>query len=296
MTLDTLLAATEGLVAPSISALVWVDGVEVYARNPDRVYDLASLTKPLATAEIALDLVARGLLDLDGGHPLLPPGVSIRHLMQHASGWPAWRPFHASATSRADLVAQVLAEPLAHPPGTVHTYSDLGFIALGAVIEAVTGARLDTLARGPLRWGDPAAEPTDGRRGGAVNDLNARRMDGIAPHAGLYGTAREVVETARRWLDATLLPADLVARAFTERGPGTHALGWDTPSPGGQSTAGPRPPADAIGHLGYTGTALWASPRARRVAVLLTNRVAFTTDPAPIRLLRQQFFGLAWDV
>ena len=174
MNLDTLLDGTEGLVAPSISALIQVDGVDRYVRHPDRVYDLASLTKPLATAEVTLDLIARGLLELDRGHPLLPPGVTVRHLLQHASGWPAWRPFHAAAPSRSGVVARVLAEPLEHPPGAVHTYSDLGFIALGAVIEAVTGVRLDGLSRGPLRWGDPTAEPTDGRRGGPVHDLNAQ--------------------------------------------------------------------------------------------------------------------------
>jgi serine-type D-Ala-D-Ala carboxypeptidase len=292
--LQVQLGAAEGVVAPSVSALVWRDGVEVHAHHADRVYDLASLTKPLGAVEIALALVARGRLDVERGHPLLPPGVTIRHLLQHASGWPAWKPFHAVATSRADLVARVLAEPLVAAPGAVHVYSDLGFIALGAVIEAETGERLDALVRGPLRWGDPSSEPTDGSRGGPVHDQNARAMGGIAPHAGLYGSAREVLVAARRWLDASVLPAELVTRAFTERGPGTHTLGWDTPSPGGASTAGPNPPPDAVGHLGFTGTSIWVSPAERLVSILLTNRVATGPDLAPIRALRQAFHAWAW--
>jgi CubicO group peptidase (beta-lactamase class C family) len=249
------------------------------------VYDLASLTKVLGTTPVALDLVGRGALALDAGHPLLPPGVHVRHLLQHTSGWPAWRPFHAVATSREDLVSRVLAEPLVAAPGTTHLYSDLGFVALGAVIEAVTGSRLDALVPGPLRWGDPASEPTDDGRGGPVHDRNARAMEGVAPHAGLFGTAREVV------VSALAQPSD---QRFTTRGPGTHALGWDTPSPGGVSTAGDDPPPDAVGHLGYTGTSVWMSPRERVVAVLLTNRVAISEDPAPIRALRRAFHAWAW--
>ena len=292
----TLLRDAEGTVAPSVSAVVWEDGRELLVRRPDRVYDLASLTKPLGTAELALRLVAEGRLSLDAGHALLPAGVTVRHLLQHAAGWPAWRPLHEGARDRAEVVARALAEPRVAAPGAVHTYSDLGFLALGAVIEAVAGRRLDALVPGPLRWGDRRSEPTDGARGGPVNDLNARAMDGVAPHAGLYGSARDVVACVVRWLDAAVLPAALVHRAFTERGPGTHALGWDTPSPGGQSTAGPRPPPDAVGHLGYTGTSVWLSPARRRVAVLLTNRVAYGVDPLPIRGLRQRWHQEAWEL
>lgn len=282
-------------MAPSVSAVVWEDGRERYVRRPDRVYDLASLTKPLGTAEVALGLVAAGRLGLDDPHPLLPPGVNVRLLLQHGAGWPAWRPLHEGARDRAEVVARALASPLEHPPGTVHTYSDLGFLALGAVIEAVTGRRLDALVPGPLRWGDRRSEPTDGARGGPVNDLNARAMGGVAPHAGLYGSARDVVACVVRWLDAAVLPPELVRRAFTDRGLGTHVLGWDTPSPGGQSTAGASPPSDTVGHLGYTGTSVWLSPSRRRVAVLLTNRVAYGADPLPIRGLRQRWHQEAWE-
>lgn len=298
--LTRLLDEAEGVVAPSISAVVVDGGRVTWERAPERVYDLASLTKPLCTAEVALRLVAAGRLALDAGHPLLPPGVTIRHLLQHASGWKAWEGFHVRCADRAAILAAVLATPLDHAPGTVHTYSDLGFLALGAVLEAVGGARLDAQWVGPLRWGDPRSESTGEGRGGAVHDPNARAMGGIAPHAGLFGTAREVAEVAARWLPGAALSTEigppLVARALVERGPGTHALGWDTPSPGGVSTAGAAPPDDAVGHLGFTGTSLWISPSRGRVAVLLTNRVAFGPDLSAIRALRRAFHQAAWDL
>lgn len=288
--IDRLLAEAEGRVAPAVSAGVWVNGRRVYARAPERVYDLASLTKVLCTTELAL----RAFPALDRGHALLPPGVTLRHLLQHASGWPAWQPYFEVATSRRDLVHRVLATPPVAAPGSRHVYSDLGFIALGAVLEAEAGARLDALWRGPLRWGDPRAEPTGSPAPGVVHDENARRMDGVAPHAGLFGTVDEVAAVVHGWLDGSRVDAESARRAFTERGPGTHALGWDTPSPGGVSTAGSHPPADAVGHLGFTGTSAWLSPARGVVAVLLTNRVALTTDRGPINGLRRAFYDAVW--
>jgi CubicO group peptidase (beta-lactamase class C family) len=289
--LDALLTEAEGRVAPAISAAILVDGREVYAFRPDRVFDLASLTKPLCTAEVAMRMLAEGRIALDAGHPLLPAGVTIRHLLQHASGWPAWLPLYEKG-GRSDVIAAALAEPLVAAPGAVHCYSDIGFLGLGAVLEAVGGARIDALWRGSLPWSHAASEPTDGGRGGPVNDQNARAMGGIAPHAGLFGDARAVAAAAHRWLTGEIPWAE---RAFSERGPGTHALGWDTPSPGGASSAGPNPPADAVGHLGFTGTSVWMSPSRRIVAVLLTNRVALGSDLTGIRALRPAFHQRAWD-
>ncbi len=296
--IDALLDAAQGVVATSISALV-VEGDRVrYARAPERVYDLASLTKPLCTAEVAMRAVSEGRLALEAGHRLLPPGVTVRHLLHHASGWPAHRRFFEAHHDRESVVAAALAEPLVNAPGAVHTYSDVGFLALGAVLEDVGGSRIDALLRAgwsdhPFTWGHPNSEPTDGGRGGPVNDENARAMDGIAPHAGLYGTAEHVVAAGRRWLEGRV---PLTERAFRERGPGSHALGWDTAAQDGTSTAGAAPPPDTVGHLGFTGTSVWMSPSRGRIAVLLTNRVHVSMDPAPIRALRRAFHGAAWEL
>jgi len=298
--LEALLADAEGRVAPSVSALV-VDlsrDAPLLVRAPERIYDLASLTKVLCTTEVAMRAAASGVCPLDAGHALLPPGVTVRHLLQHASGWSAHRRFFETCGTREAVVAAALSEPLEAAPGARHVYSDIGFLALGAVLEAQGGARIDTLFHAtwpetPFTWGHPSSEPTDGDRGGPVNDENARAMGGVAPHAGLFGTVFGVVEAARRWLEGNVPEA---ARAFTESGPGSHALGWDTAAQDGRSTAGAAPPADTVGHLGYTGTSLWMSPSRGRVAVLLTNRVHAGADLAGIRALRQAFHGACWEL
>jgi CubicO group peptidase (beta-lactamase class C family) len=118
-------------------------------------------------------------------------------------------------------------------------------------------------------------------------------MGGVASHAGLFGTALQVAEAGRRWISGDV---PLATEAFTSRGPGTHALGWDTPNPDGTSTSGGEPPPDAVGHTGYTGTSIWMSPSRGRVAVLLTNRVAYTLDIVPIRGLRRAFHQAAWSL
>lgn len=296
MNLAPLLDAAVGVVAPAVSAGVWRAGAEVFAYEPDRVYDLASLTKVLCTAELAMRAVDAGALALDAGHALLPDGVTVRHLLQHAAGYPAWRPLW-DTPSRAEALRLARTTPLTTSPGLVHTYSDLGFCALGSVLEEVLGARLDGLWRGPLRWGDPRAEPTwcAERRAelrGTVHDRNASAMEGVAPHAGLFGTAREVAAVVGRWMDGTV---PLAARAFEERGPGSHALGWDTASTDGASSAGPRPPPGLVGHLGFTGTAVWIDPRRELFAVLLTNRVHLRGDAALVRELRRTWFQAVWD-
>ncbi len=278
------------MVAPSLSAAVWHDGRELFTHNPARVYDLASLTKVLATTEVVLRAVESGRLDLDGGHPLLPPNVTIAQLLSHSAGMLWWKDLSALRT-RAAVLQAALAEPLVTAPGLTHVYSDLSFLSLGAVIEAVMGARMDALWHGPLRWGDALAEPTENGLRGVVHDDNARCMGGVAPHAGLFGNARQVLAVATRWLRAGV---PLSQTAFTRRGAGSHVLGWDTPS-GEASSAGPRPPADAVGHTGFTGTSVWMSPSRRIIAVLLTNRVAFGRDAARIRSLRHEWHQCVWD-
>lgn len=293
--LDEALAGAAA-VAPDVSAVVWKAGAEVYARLPDRVYDLASLTKPLCTTEVALTAVDAGALTLQGGHPSLPAGVSIGHLLQHAAGYPAWQALWEHA-DRADVLKRAIATPRQSAPGSASVYSDLGFLALGAALEAVGGARLDELWEGPLRWGDPSAAPTfcEERKAeivGTVHDRNAAAMGGVAPHAGLFGSAREVARAANRWMIGDVPMAYV---AFARRGPGSHVLGWDTPNADGTSSAGPRPPVGAFGHLGFTGTALWMVPSRGVVAVLLTNRVHARNGVEPIRALRRAFFQAAWD-
>lgn len=292
-----LLEAARGVVAPSLSAVVLRRGEPVFVHEPDRVYDLASLTKVLATTELVLRAADRGALPLDAGHALWPVGVTTRLLLQHSAGCLWWRELWHDG-GREAIYAAAREEPLVTTPGSCHTYSDLGFLCLGAALEAAGGATVDRLlARDAeevarrLSWGHAGAEPTEGGLVGVVHDDNARAMGGVAPHAGLFGSAPDVAAVAQRWLDGAV---PLAERAFTDRGAGSHALGWDTPS-GDMSSAGPRPPTDAVGHTGFTGTSVWMSPGQGLVAVLLTNRVAYGRDPVAIRGLRHQWHQAVWD-
>jgi CubicO group peptidase (beta-lactamase class C family) len=189
------------------------------------------------------------------------------------------------------VISAAVSTPLAYEPGAAHTYSDLGFLTLLAVLEATGGARIDALLQelvlGPagltdLRWGWPGAAATEDCpvRGrvveGEVHDLNAFSMGGVSSHAGLFGTARSVARAGDAVLDAVQgrrddLPGRALARFWSSRGRGSHACGWDTVSL--PSSTGAYWPSDGIGHLGYTGTSLWIAPRQRVVVALLTNRV-----------------------
>lgn len=291
------LVEATGVVAPSVSACVWVDGQEVFAYEADKIFDLASLTKVLCTTEVTLRLVAAGQLALDGHHPLWPRGVTTRMLLQHTAGCLWWKEFSALSPRKAIFEA-ALAEPLVSLPGATHTYSDLGFLCLGAAIEAIMGEPIDRIwlrwngaEKQGFSWGNTQAAPTGEGPTGVVNDANARAMGGVAPHAGLFANARSTARLVQQWLDGQV---PLAKEAFLERGVGSHALGWDTPS-GAMSTAGPRPPIDAVGHTGFTGTSIWMSPARRIVAVLLTNRVAFGRDPVAIRELRRVWHQAVWD-
>jgi len=316
------------------------------------VWDLASLTKPLVTVALTLVLVDRGLLRLDDPVVSLLPSfgvgddprrqaVTLRHLLHHDSGLPAHRRYFETFSNsfankdsdasrdqpRPRMFAAALGEPLERDPGAVSVYSDLGFLVLGALLESVTGERIDRLARrllfDPLEvseaWFVDAAEAEAGLarnsrlplervaatglcswRGrvihGVVQDENAYAMGGIASHAGLFATTRAVHALALEWALAArdqgrVLCGPLVRHAW-DRASGqarsTWALGWDTPS-ANASSAGVRVSDQALGHLGYTGTSVWIDRRRCAQVVLLTNRVASDRTGDGIRALRPRF-------
>ncbi len=290
------------------------------------VYDLASLTKVVGLTTAAMLLVADGRLDLDAPvQRYLPefagPGkdqVTVRHLLLHASGLPAWRPLYQEAADAGTARALADTTPLEAPPGTHYAYSDLGAIVLTQIVEGLTGRRLDSLlaeqlftplAMSRTRFLPPAdwlpfIAPTerDPWRGrvlrGEVHDENAARLGGVSGHAGLFSNAPDLARFAFWLLDAYHgrlppgarpgLPAAVV-RAFLRRAnepPGsTRALGWDTPSPEGGSGGHCLSPT-SIGHTGFTGTSIWIDPARDLVIILLTNRVHPTRENQLIREVR----------
>jgi CubicO group peptidase (beta-lactamase class C family) len=308
------------------------DAQVVPQRRPlreDDLFDVASLTKVMATGSLAALLYDRGALDLEAPVARWLPqlgddkaGITVRHLLAHASGLPAWRPLHARATGPHEVLAAALAEPLEAPPGTRVVYSDLGFIVLGAVIEDIAGAPLDVLfdervAR-PLGLHDSfflseeAAPRWRGRsfvaarktpeRGvicGAVDDDNAFVMGGVAGHAGLFSTAADVAHFGRAWLEALAGRSSWLSEQAAQRfaakdtTPGsTRALAWDTPS-GATPAIGHRLGRGlhgAIGHLGFTGCSLWLERDREIACALLTNHVhPDGADRARIQAARVRF-------
>lgn len=272
--------------------------------RPGQVWDVASLTKVLATASICAVLVDRGELDLDaplvGLLPGAPEAVTPRMCLSHASGFPAWRRLFdlveaeglvwGTAATRQRLLERCWTTPLEAEPGRRHRYSDIGMLALCAYLEQCCGARIDVLWQRlvgdptgiDLRWGWPGAAATElcPLRGrvvvGEVHDLNAAVLGGVASHAGLFGSASSVSAlgvAALRGFHGDSWISKSTTRAFwSHEGPGSHHLGWDGVSPGG-SSAGHRWPLDGVGHLGFTGCSLWLAPQQGVAVAVLANRV-----------------------
>ncbi len=299
---------------------------------PATIFDLASLTKVIATTTIAMRLVDAGALRLDDAvldHVLEWQGedrrrVTVADLLEHASGLPGYRPYYRTLSGPAAVVAAVCGEPLAYAPRTSTIYSDLGFILLGRILEITGGAPLDAqFARwwtecfpgvaGPVYAVSPLERvrvaPTEydpWRRRllqGEVHDENAHALGGVAPHAGLFGTIASVGAFAR-WMLALLREsprgaagiAAATAHRFARRStvPGSsRALGWDTMLP--TSSCGRRFSPAAIGHTGFTGTSLWLDPALDRYAVLLTNRVHPTRANEAIQGIRAAFHDAVLD-
>ena len=275
------------------------------AASMDTVFDLASLTKVIATTTLAMRAVDAGRIDLDAplrerlplwrGDDRAP--VTPADLLAHAAGLTAHLPFYRDHRGRADYEAAICTLPLEYAPRSASLYSDLGFILLGFLLEDACGSAIDAqfAARaahhgwGDLRFRPPRAwrartAPTeqDPWRGrllvGEVHDENAWALGGVAGHAGLFGSARAVGRFARTVAAGFRRRATLAAQAtfdrFTTRTsvPGSsRALGWDTMLP--TSSCGRRMSARAIGHTGFTGTSLWIDPEADAYVALLTNRV-----------------------
>ena len=295
----------------------------------ETVFDLASLTKVLATTTIALILHARDGLDLETRVETLVPewsaadrrDVTLRDLLEHSSGLPAYRTYFHDIRGRAGYTAAIAAEALEYAPRTRSLYSDLGFIVLGFALEAFARRTLDqqfdawraaSQIRGPLQFLPPrdwlartAATEHDPWRGrvlqGEVHDENAAALGGVAAHAGLFGTSPAVGEAARWWLQVLRGGDDAIAgvtaglaQRFARRSavPGSsRALGWDTMLP--TSSCGTLMSRQAIGHTGFTGTSLWIDPERDLYFVLLTNRVHPTRNNDAIQQVRRAFHDAA---
>jgi len=286
-------------------------------RLPDRgpavdentLFDLASVSKPMATVSIAMVLVAQKcVLDLDAPvRRYLPDAAttgSVRQLLGHSAGCAAHVEFfrrlrvERHADPRAVLVDRAQRE-LASPPGVAAVYSDLGFIQLGAVLERAGKRPLEDMFRAfvvePLQLTTARYAPTPienavatelddrGLVCGLVHDENCYFGGRVAGHAGVFANIGDVATWASALVATAngesrgLFTPEVVNRFVTDTplAGASWRLGWDTPSSTpGVSQAGDRwPRANAVGHTGYTGTSVWLDLANRRWVVLLTNRV-----------------------
>jgi len=279
------------------------------------IYDLASLTKVVATTTAVMILVDEGRIHLDAPiRRYLPEWsgegerakITVRNLLLHDSGLPAFAPLWRNARGQGAFLARIAATPLAAPPGERTVYSDFGAILLGLIVERVSGQTLDSFVEervfGPLGMRETGFRPLewrdqDGRSvadriapteidtvfrmthvHGVVHDENAFALGGVAGHAGLFSSARDLGKFAAMLLaggrrgDTRVVETSTI-ETFTQRqsDASSRALGWDTPS--GQSSAGNWFSARSFGHTGFTGTSMWMDPERDVFVVLLTNRV-----------------------
>jgi CubicO group peptidase (beta-lactamase class C family) len=280
------------------------------------VYDLASLTKVVATTTAAMVLYDEGRLDLDAPVQRYLPAfagpdkdrVTVRHLLTHHGGLAAGMQLWRTAQSPAEAKAQVLARPLVCAPGRCYLYSDLGADVLGWVLEAVSGESLDrfvaTRVFAPLGMHDtffrpsadllPRIAPTEVAppRGypvrGEVHDENAFALGGVAGHAGLFSTAADLSVFAQMMLNegefgGVRIVRPETVRLFTRRAQGPRTLGWEVAN--GEHGAGDLLSRSAYGHIGFTGTSLWIDPDRQMFVVLLTNRVHAARARRPARVI-----------
>ncbi len=290
---------------------------EAFGTAMDTLFDLSSLTKVIATTTALMRKVADGSLPLerriadlfDDWRGSDREAVTIRDLLEHASGLSA-RLVDAPPEGRREFEHEICTMSLEYAPRTRSIYSDLGFILLG-LLAPLDPQRPDLVFNPPPEYRHRIA-PTlpmkdDVRRGrtliGEVHDNYAAALNGVAGHAGLFGTADAVAAFARMMLGAARGAADepapftpaLVAQ-FTTRStvPGSsRALGWDTMLP--TSSCGTKMSASAFGHVGFTGTSLWIDPIRDRYWVLLTNRVNGGGTLDQMRTVRRAFHDAYLD-
>jgi CubicO group peptidase (beta-lactamase class C family) len=289
--------------------LTWHAGASV--PDPDStIWDIASITKVVATASSAMRLADAGRLDLDA--PVArylsrfkgqrKDRVTVRMLLDHTSGLPPYLPLYRLTRSRGRALDRLYQAPLDRLPGDSAVYSDLNAMLLGLVVEKVAGRSLADVATAevfrPLdmprtmfrpgaklaRWIAPSGMHRGRPVSGRVNDENAVRLGGVAGHAGVFSTGGDLARYAQTWLrggvaasGVSWVSPDLVRHFLTPGArSGTRLLGWDTRDPLATpelpSVFGSLVSSATYGHTGWTGTELWIDPVRNLFLVFLTNR------------------------
>lgn len=285
----------------------------------DTVFDLASLTKIVATLPAVLKLIDDGQIRLDDPIAYFLPefahngkeGIRVRHLLTHTSGLPAHKQFYLEGLTTEQILQQIYAEPPAYPMGSKVIYSDLGLITLYKVIETVTGVKFECFVRDeifhPLEMFGTEFNPSfkkeryavteyseklKGYKCGIVHDENTESMGGISGHAGLFSTIHDLenyctmiesngVYKGKRILSQAAI--ELSRKNYSPFDNEYRGLGWILKSPT-LSSCGDLFSNKSYGHTGFTGTSIWFDPEIDLHVILLTNRVHFGRKPHILRL------------
>jgi uncharacterized protein YbbC (DUF1343 family)/CubicO group peptidase (beta-lactamase class C family) len=286
----------------------------------DTIFDLASLTKPFGTSLAVMSLVEKGSIKLDAplGRYLKEfrdkqyDEITIRRLLTHSAGLAAYPPNSVVSSGFPSAASAIAKMPLDYPPGSAFQYSDTGFILLAEAVRRVSGTPLDRYLERtvfkPLGLADtsfhpkvsalPRVAPTEFVNGvllrGEVHDQRARLLGGVAGHAGLFSTSADLARIIRMLLNHGSLEGHRVFDSATvkemwESTPDNRvgrALGWDVSSAFSKTMA-PFFAEGSVGHLGFTGTAVWIDPKTRSYLIVLSNRVhPYGGGAARIRDLR----------
>ena len=314
--------AIEDRAFPGAVVLVWKDGNILFEKAFGRftydsssakvtintIYDLASLTKVIATTTAAMLCYDRKLFALDDKVVKYIPefgvngkeNITIKNLLIHNSGLPAWKKFYGRGLNYDDVLKEIFASELEYATGTKTVYSDLGIITLGKIIEKVTGQKLDIFCKDeifiPLKMNSTYYNPLDSIKKlcapteidkywrnktlqGEVHDETSAMLDGVAGHAGLFSNANDLeriisVLIRKGKLNGKQFIKQSTIELFTKRfsDQSTRALGWDTRSETG-SSSGDYFSKDSYGHTGFTGTSVWVDSDKNLFVIFLTNRV-----------------------
>ncbi|WP_377887616.1 serine hydrolase [Alkalihalobacillus sp. R86527] len=290
----------------------------------DTIFDLASISK-IFTTTAAMTLYEKGLFHLDDPVAKYIPefasngkeSVTIEQLMTHTSGFKPWVPLYSIDGSREERMQYVFHYPLESEPGTEYTYSDLNMITLGALVETLSGMRLDEYVEKaitePLRMNDTFYNPDPklidriaateyqpwtnrGLVWGEVHDENAWSLDGVAGHAGVFSTASDLAKFAHMFLmegrygGTRILEPETVQLLTENRIPqfpgDDHGLGFELQQGWFMDAL---TESTTLGHTGYTGTSLVISPSNQTIAILLTNRVHPTRGTVSTSPTRRAF-------
>lgn len=322
---------------PGAVVLVWKDGKIVFEKaygsftydtcsakvEINTIFDLASVTKVVATTTAAMLCYDKKLFSLDEKVTKYIPEfgvnrkehITIKNLLLHNSGLPAWKKFYGRNLNSDDVINEIFSSELEYQTEQKTLYSDLGIITLGKVIEKVTGKNLDTFCYeeiffplgmkstffNPREYLKKLCAPTETddywrmkTLQGEVHDETAAMLNGVAGHAGLFSTANDLSKIMAMLLNYGKLENEqFIKRStielFTRRNSdeSTRALGWDTKSDSG-SSSGNYFTKNSFGHTGFTGTSIWADPIRNLFVVFLTNRVYPSRENFKISKVRPQ--------